>query len=134
MQANPQLEDFFEVEIKVDVLLLRMVLDIVTKCLKTVEVAPEAFENSAFLNSSQRFDRHSILDAIDQVENDNQDFNNTGYMSQLSGRNMIENTDRSDYSSSRGLVGQESARGNYGFKLDIVASEKARKEELDQQL
>jgi hypothetical protein len=49
---NQYLKDFFEVEIKVDVLLLRMVLDIVTKCLKTVEVAPEAFENSAFLNSS----------------------------------------------------------------------------------
>ena len=49
---NEYVKDFFEVEIKVDVLLLRMVLDIVSKCLKTVEPSQEAFENSAFLNSS----------------------------------------------------------------------------------
>lgn len=49
---NEYLKDFFEVEIKVDILLLRMVLDVVTKCLKQVEMTQEAFENSAFLNSS----------------------------------------------------------------------------------
>jgi hypothetical protein len=49
---NYFIQNFFEVELKVDVLLLRMVLDIVTKTLKGVEPCDEAFENSAFLNSS----------------------------------------------------------------------------------
>jgi hypothetical protein len=43
---NIFIKDFFEIEIKVDVLLLRMVLDIVSKCLKLVEPSNEAFENS----------------------------------------------------------------------------------------
>ena len=47
---NYFIQNFFEVELKVDVLLLRMVLDIVTKVLKNVELQDEAFENSAFLN------------------------------------------------------------------------------------
>jgi hypothetical protein len=50
--ADREDQNFFEVELKVDVLLLRMVLDIVTKVLKNVEPFDEAFENSAFLNSS----------------------------------------------------------------------------------
>ena len=57
LESNPGcdnffIRNFFEVEIKVDILLLRMVLDIVSKCLKQVEPCDEAFENSAFLNSS----------------------------------------------------------------------------------
>jgi hypothetical protein len=43
---NLYIKNFFEIEIKVDVLLLRMVLDIVSKCLKLVEPSSEAFENS----------------------------------------------------------------------------------------
>jgi len=43
---NIYIKEFFEIEIKVDVLLLRMVLDIVSKCLKLVEPSSEAFENS----------------------------------------------------------------------------------------
>jgi len=43
---NIFINDFFEIEIKVDVLLLRMVLDIVSKCLKLVEPSNEAYENS----------------------------------------------------------------------------------------
>jgi hypothetical protein len=83
LESNPGCENFFirnffEVEIKVDILLLRMVLDVVTKCLKQVEPCDEAFENSAFLNSSQRFDRSSILDAIDQVERED---GTAGYLS-----------------------------------------------------
>ena len=51
IESNPGIENiyiknFFEIEIKVDVLLLRMVLDIVGKCLKLVEPSNEAFENS----------------------------------------------------------------------------------------
>jgi hypothetical protein len=43
---NLYIKNFFEIEIKVDVLLLRMVLDIVSKCLKLVDPSSEAFENS----------------------------------------------------------------------------------------
>ena len=51
LDSNPNgenlfIKEFFEVEIKVDVLLLRMVLDIVTRCLRQVEVSNEALENS----------------------------------------------------------------------------------------
>lgn len=107
-----------------DVLLLRMVLDIVTKILKGVEPCDEAFENSAFLNSSQKFDRNSILDVIDQVENE--DINASG------GYNI--SPDRSDYSSARsnrGLFasgqGDTSARAggsNFSFKIDVKASQR----------
>mgnify|MGYP006950520867 FL=1 len=102
LESNPGCENFyirnfFEVEIKVDILLLRMVLDLVTKCLKQVEPCDEAFENSNFLNSSQRFDRSSILDAIDQVEKEE---NTEGY---LSNRDIGEGS-----LSSRGPL-----RGNY---------------------
>ena len=71
------------------------------------------------------------------MENDSHDFNSTGYLSQMSQRNnLLDTTDRSDYSSARGLVGNESARatGNYAFKLDIGASDQARKDLLDQEL
>ena len=61
-------QNFFEVEIKVDVLLLRMVLDIVSKTLRQVEVSEEAFEQSNFLSESKTFDRTSILGAIERAE------------------------------------------------------------------
>jgi hypothetical protein len=78
LESNATLEnqfvrEFFEIEIKMDVLLLRMVLDIVAKMLKQIELSHDAYEKSDFLNSSQRFDRDSILDALDQVENENID-------------------------------------------------------------
>ena len=55
LEANPATEnayvkDFFEIEIKVDILLLRMVLDIVTKTLRQVDPCTEAFESSNFLS------------------------------------------------------------------------------------
>jgi hypothetical protein len=67
LDSNPNSEnlfikEFFEVEIKVDVLLLRMVLDIVTRCLRSVEISAEAIDNSQFLNTSKRFDRSSIIE------------------------------------------------------------------------
>lgn len=43
---NIQVRDFFGVEVRVDVLLLRMVLDVVTKCLRQVEISAEALDNS----------------------------------------------------------------------------------------
>jgi len=49
---NNYIDEFFQVEIKVDVVLLRMVLDIVNNCLKQVEPYPEALDNSTFLNES----------------------------------------------------------------------------------
>ena len=49
---NEFVRNFFEIEVKMDVLLLRMVLDVVSKTLKQVEVSQDAFDNSAFLNSS----------------------------------------------------------------------------------
>lgn len=57
LESNPgcdnlYMKDFFEIEIKVDVLLLRMVLEVVSKCLKQVQPSQEAFDNSNFLNSS----------------------------------------------------------------------------------
>jgi hypothetical protein len=55
LDSNPNSEnlfvkEFFEVEMKFDVLLLRMVLDIVTRCIRQVEVSNEALENSQFLS------------------------------------------------------------------------------------
>jgi hypothetical protein len=52
MTENGYVKQFFEIEIKVDVLLLRMVLEVITKTLKQVSPSEEAFENSNFLNSS----------------------------------------------------------------------------------
>jgi hypothetical protein len=49
---NEFLRNFFVVEVKVDVLLLRMVLDIVTKTLKQVGPSADAFERSEFLQDS----------------------------------------------------------------------------------
>lgn len=114
---NYFIQNFFEIELKVDVLLLRMVLDIVTKVLKNVEPFDEAFENSAFLNSSQKFDRNSILDAIENAENDD--------INMSSGFNASQ--DLSQYSSARstrGLFGGGDAKpgGNYSFKIDVKAS------------
>ena len=43
---NIQVRDFFGVEVRVDVLLLRMVLDVVTRCLRQVEISAEALDNS----------------------------------------------------------------------------------------
>ena len=56
---NEFLKQFFEVEIKVDVLILRMTLDIVTKCLRSVEICQEVLDNSNFVNESMNFNsRH----------------------------------------------------------------------------
>jgi hypothetical protein len=71
---NEFLKNFFEVEIKVDVLILRMTLDIVTKCLRSVEICQEVLENSTFVNESMNFDSTNIIDAISDIENDNKDF------------------------------------------------------------
>ena len=49
---NEFLRNFFVGEVKVDVLLLRMVLDIVTKTLKQVGPSTDAFEKSEFLQGS----------------------------------------------------------------------------------
>ena len=78
MESNASMENeyvrnFFEIDVKMDVLLLRMVLDVVAKTLKQVELSQDAFDNSAFLNSSQRFNRDGILDDIDQAENEKLD-------------------------------------------------------------
>ena len=75
LDSNPNSEnlfikEFFELEIKVDVLLLRMVLDIVTRCLRQVEISAEAIDNCQFLNHSKRFDRSSIIEDIEKVESD----------------------------------------------------------------
>ena len=71
---NEFLKNFFEVEIKVDVLILRMTLDIVTKCLRSVEICQEILENSTFVNESMNFNSTNIIDAISDIENDNKDF------------------------------------------------------------
>ena len=52
---NAYLTNFFSVEIKVDVLLLRMVLDIIGKTLRQVDPSAEAFERSDFLQNSKIF-------------------------------------------------------------------------------
>ena len=122
LESNPGCENFyirnfFEVEIKVDILLLRMVLDLVSKCLKQVEPCDEAFENSNFLNSSQRFDRSSILDAIDQVEREE---STEGYLSNrdigdgsLSSRGPLRNAYATQPLSAR------PSGSNFSFKIDL---------------
>ena len=71
---NEFLNQFFEVEIKVDVLILRMTLDIVTKCLRSVEICQEVLDNSNFVNESMNFNSTNIIDAITEIESDNKDF------------------------------------------------------------
>ena len=71
---NEFLQQFFEVEIKVDVLILRMTLDIVTKCLRSVEICQEVLDNSNFVNESMNFNSTNIIDAITEIESDNKDF------------------------------------------------------------
>ena len=61
---NKFLKDFFEIEIKVDVLILRMTLDIVTKCLRSVEICQEALDNSTFVNESTNFNSTNIVNVI----------------------------------------------------------------------
>ena len=68
VMENDYVREFFEVDIKMDVVLLRMVLEVVNNCLKSAEVNQEALDNSAFLNASQRFDKHSILEDIEAAE------------------------------------------------------------------
>lgn len=130
LESNPGCENlfirnFFEIDIKVDILLLRMVLDIVTKCLKQVEPCEEAFENSQFLNSSQRFDRGSILDAIDQVEAED---SSQGYLSNrdlgcegsLSSRGPL----RGLFNSTQPSLSSRTPGSNFSFKIDVKASQK----------
>jgi hypothetical protein len=71
---NEFLKNFFEIEIKVDVLILRMTLDIVTKCLRSVEICQEVLDNSTFVNESINFNSSNIIDSITEIENDNKDF------------------------------------------------------------
>ena len=71
---NEFLKQFFEVEIKVDALILRMTLDIVTKCLRSVEICQEVLDNSNFVNESMNFNSTNIIDAITEIESDNKDF------------------------------------------------------------
>ena len=71
---NEFLKQFFEVEIKVVVLILRMTLDIVTKCLRSVEICQEVLDNSNFVNESMNFNSTNIIDAITEIESDNKDF------------------------------------------------------------
>ena len=71
---NEFLKQFFEVEIKVDVLIPRMTLDIVTKCLRSVEICQEVLDNSNFVNESMNFNSTNIIDAITEIESDNKDF------------------------------------------------------------
>ena len=52
---NAYLNNFFRIEIKVDVLLLRMVIDIIGKTLRQVDPSSEAFERSDFLQNSKIF-------------------------------------------------------------------------------
>jgi len=71
---NEFLKNFFEIEIKVDVLILRMTLDVVTKCLRSVEICQEVLDNSTFVNESINFNSSNIIDSITEIENDNKDF------------------------------------------------------------
>lgn len=124
---NYFIQNFFEVELKVDVLLLRMVLDIVTKVLKSVEPFDEAFDNSAFLNSSQKFDRNSILDAIENAENE--DINMSA--------NFNASQDLSQYSSARSNRGmfsmaEQKASSNFSFKIDVKASQMQSQQIMEQ--
>ena len=88
-----------------------------------MEPCDEAFENSAFLNSSQRFDKNSILDAIDQVENEeghggylsNRDIGEGGSLSSRGPlRTMFNSTQPSNSSRNPG--------SNFSFKIDVKAS------------
>ena len=116
LDSNPNSEnlfikEFFELEIKVDVLLLRMVLDIVTRCLRQVEISAEAIDNSQFLNHSKRFDRSSIIEDIEKVESDEM----------LTSFDMSKGLNQSITShkgfSNRGTSG-------YSFKIDLNATQK----------
>ena len=51
-----------------------MTLDIVTKCLRSVEICQEVLDNSTFVNESMNFNSANIIDSITEIENDNKDF------------------------------------------------------------
>jgi hypothetical protein len=51
-----------------------MTLDIVTKCLRSVEICQEVLDNSNFVNESMNFNSTNIIDAITEIESDNKDF------------------------------------------------------------
>ena len=130
---NVFLREFFEVEIKGDVILLRMVLDIIHQCLKWVELGQEAFENSAFLNSSARFDKEGILEDMELVEEET-----SGYMSN---RNLL-GMEGDEYKSGQGYTSTSAVlpKNTYGFKIDLEATKTPRKnsaelqDELDDEL
>ena len=133
LESNPGCEnlyvkEFFEVEIKVDVLLLRMVLDIVSKCLRQVEVTTETMDNSSFLNTSQRFDRSSILEDIEKVEADT--MNRSSFMNTSSNFNASISSHRGLFNDS---VVQNSSRGRSGFsfKIDLNATKNSQDETMD---
>lgn len=153
LESNPGMQNhyvknFFEIEIKVDVLLLRMVLDVVSKCLKSVDVATDAFENSNFLSSSQRFNRESILEDIQEAENEPEDFNSThGSLFRNRTSALMDSFDQSGYSSSRSnraLIGNAdggplgrtstSQKPAFGFQIDLNASSRHRQEAINRQL
>ena len=104
------------IEMKEDILLLRMILDIVSGCLKSVGQCEEQLDEDNFLNSSQKFDRSGILNALEQEES-------LGYLSNR-GEPLNRTSDFSSARSShRGLnpEGSLSSRGGnqFSFKLDL---------------
>lgn len=120
LDSNPKSEnlfikEFFEVEIKVDVLLLRMVLDIVTRCLRQVEISAEAIDNSHFLNSSKRFDRNSIIEDIDKVESEEHHSNSAIF-------NMSKEFADPAIGSHRGL---SKTANSFSFKIDLNSTQKS---------
>lgn len=139
LESNPAtentfLKDFFEIEIKVDVLLLRMVLDIVSKTLRQVDPCSEAFEQSNFLSQSQRFDRKSILEDIDKAENDHSTFPGGlggGLLSGMgSGRGNFSPRDQS-YDSTQAFANSVlSSRGKFSFQLDLHAAANSSRQDV----
>ena len=111
-KKSRQFRDAARASQPLNLLLLRMVLDIVTRCLRQVEVCAEALENSQFLNQSKRFDRTSIIEDIDKVENEQ--LQNSVIF------NISKDLD-SSLGSLRGLASMNN-RTSYSFKIDLNAT------------
>ena len=78
---NEYLKNFFEVEIKFDVLLLRMVLDTVNLTLRQIQPLQDAYDNSNFLTESKAFDKQNIGDAFEKISENNTGVSLAGFLS-----------------------------------------------------
>jgi hypothetical protein len=131
LESNPGLQNeyvknFFEVEIKMDVLLLRMVLDVVGKTLKQVDVSQDAIDNTFMSN----FNQDDLLNAISKTE-DQEGIDE----SFATNRSLLDDSSylNSSRSSQRGFLTVGEQRSTVMPKLDMGFARKELNAKLEQE-